>query len=75
METRVTQADLQPTLPADRAFVVQFRAVEAEATTVAVGRAEHLVTGTTTHFVTWHELQDFVESVLAAESVEKSKNF
>lgn len=51
-----------PSLPADRAFVVQFRA-----DTGAVprrGRAEHLVSGTAATFATWDELQRFVEGVL-----------
>jgi hypothetical protein len=55
----------EPTLPADRAFVVQFRAAPGRATGIGPhGRIEHLVSGETGRFETWSELQGFFERVL-----------
>jgi hypothetical protein len=51
-----------PTLPADRTFVVQFRASPDQ--TTEDGRVEHLVSGRAARFDTWAELRDFVEHVL-----------
>jgi hypothetical protein len=57
--------DAAPSLPADRTFVVQFRAASDEPRDVALhGRVEHLVPGFASRFDTWSELQDFVEHVL-----------
>jgi hypothetical protein len=53
-----------PFLPADHAFVVQFR---SDATPAAgIGRAEHLVTGAAANFGSWPELRHFVDTVLAS---------
>jgi hypothetical protein len=60
----VTGPDTQPTLPADRAFVIQFRSAGPAATDREQGRAEHVVTGAATHFGDWHQLRAFVESIL-----------
>jgi hypothetical protein len=57
----------QPTLPVNRAFVVQFRRTTSCDEAVDVGRVEHLTSGTATHFDTWPELHRFVEEVLDAE--------
>jgi hypothetical protein len=55
-----------PSLPADRTFVVQFRAASGSASDVAPeGRVEHLVTGTAARFETWSELEEFIVQVLA----------
>ena len=54
-----------PELPADRAFVVQFRAHAPGAGSGAAGRVEHVVTGQTTPFESWEQLRRFVEEVLA----------
>jgi hypothetical protein len=53
----------EPTLPADRTFVVQFRAVPRHAPEPR-GRVEHLVSGIAARFDTWDELRGFVEQVL-----------
>ncbi|MGH9119602.1 MAG: hypothetical protein ACRD0A_17505 [Acidimicrobiales bacterium] len=62
----MTRPETQPSLPADRAFVIQFRAARSPEAVAAQGRAEHVVTGAATHFADWHELRAFVESVLAS---------
>jgi hypothetical protein len=49
----------------DRTFVVQFRRPTAPDTVLEVGRAEHLTSGSATHFATWPELRRFVEEALA----------
>jgi len=48
----------RPSLPANRTFVVQFRAERV------AGRVEHLVSGQSSRFDSWRELQGFVERVL-----------
>lgn len=55
-----------PNLPADRTFVLQFRAAPERQTRdpIAHGRIEHLVSGMATRFDTWRELELFVEHVL-----------
>jgi hypothetical protein len=53
-----------PELPADRAFVVQFRV--ADPWPRAAGRVEHVVSGETARFDSWQELRAFVEGVLAS---------
>jgi hypothetical protein len=58
-------ANLAPHLPADRTFVVQFRATPAEAERdLDHGRVEHLVSGQAARFDTWNDLHAFVEHVL-----------
>ena len=54
-----------PSLPADHAFVVQFRAGGAGAESHEAGRVEHLVSGHTTRFQSWAELQGFIRRMLA----------
>lgn len=51
--------------PAHQAFVVQLAQSGPEDTDVPLGRAEHLVSGETTHFASWAELERFIERVLA----------
>jgi hypothetical protein len=59
----VTKPETQPSLPADRAFIVQFR-IGDRPMDDAEGRIEHVVTGAATHFAGWGELRAFVESVI-----------
>jgi hypothetical protein len=54
----------EPTLPSNRAFVVQFRATKRDAPIPPTGRVEHVVSGQATHFQSWEHLQQFVEKVL-----------
>jgi hypothetical protein len=51
-------------LPADRAFVVQFSASPVSGDGQAGGRVEHLVTGFAARFLTWGELRGFLDRVL-----------
>ena len=59
----MTQAE--PTLPSNRAFVVQFRASQSTAQVPPTGRVEHVVSGQATRFESWEHLQRFLEQVLA----------
>jgi hypothetical protein len=61
----------QPSLPANRTFVVQFRLAEAKGRALFTGRVEHLVSGQASHFQSWAELQEFIAQVLAEREVEK----
>ena len=54
----------QPSLPANRAFVVQFRPQYPEAPPQNAGRAEHLVSGQVTRFQSLEELLAFMVRVL-----------
>ena len=54
----------QPTLPTNRAFVVQFRAQPSGASRGWEGRAEHVVSGQVTHFHSLEELLAFIHRVL-----------
>lgn len=51
----------QPSLPANQAFVVQFRAEAGQGR----GRVEHISSHQVTCFESWTELQDFVVRMLA----------
>ncbi len=54
----------EPSLPTNRAFVVQFRA-QTDATQLhCAGRVEHVVSGQATHFASWEQLIKFIERVL-----------
>ena len=55
----------QSRFPAQRAFVVQVAAAEPGVADVPLGRAEHMISGTATHFANWAELVAFIEQVLA----------
>ena len=59
----MTQAE--PTLPSNRAFVVQFRAEGPEMQPECKGRVEHVVSGQATRFESWEHLQRFLRQVLA----------
>jgi hypothetical protein len=54
-----------PTLPSNRAFVVQFRSTAEPASVVCAGRVEHLVSGQATRFESWERLQQFIIELLA----------
>ena len=54
----------QSRFPAQRAFVVQVAVAEPDVPDVPLGRAEHVISGTATHFATWAELVAFIEQVL-----------
>jgi hypothetical protein len=55
----------EPTLPSNRAFVVQFRAETELAPGRCAGRVEHLVSGQATRFESWEQCQHFIEQALA----------
>ena len=55
----------EPTLPSNRAFVVQFRANQKDTHVPSTGRVEHVVSGQATRFESWEHLQRFLEQVLA----------
>ena len=59
-------AQPQPTLPTNRAFLVQFRAQPSAAARGWEGRVEHVVSGQVTHFDSLEELQAFICRVLSA---------
>ena len=58
----------QPTLPTNRAFVVQFRAQPSGAPAGWEGRVEHVVSGQVTHFNSLEELLAFMRRVLTEVS-------
>jgi hypothetical protein len=53
-----------PSLPSNRAFVVQFRALPTEDSSVYAGRVEHLVSGQVARFQSLEELLTFIIHVL-----------
>jgi len=55
----------QPSLPTNRAFVVQFRAPPAGAAPTYAGRVEHLDSGQVARFQSLEELVGFMVGVLA----------
>jgi len=55
----------QPSLPTNRAFVVQFRAQAAEAPLSWEGRIEHLVSGQVGRFHSPEELLECLDRMLA----------
>jgi len=54
----------EPTLPSNRAFVVQFRVTNESTTDDCAGRIEHLVSGQAARFKSWEHLQQFIEEML-----------
>lgn len=55
----------EPTLPSNRAFVVQFRAATELASEQRAGRVEHLMSGQATRFESWEQCRHFIEETLA----------
>ena len=53
------------TLPANRAFVVQFEGAPAGQAAPLAGRVEHITSGRRARFASWEELQRFIEQALA----------
>jgi hypothetical protein len=71
-DSHMTQSQKQPTpdtrsLPANRSFVVQFRAVTVENKDVYQGRIEHLASGKAENFSSEQELHDIVKRLLPQE--------
>jgi hypothetical protein len=54
----------QPSLPTNRAFLVQFRAQATEASPAYAGRVEHVVSGEGSRFQSLDELLAFMIRVL-----------
>jgi hypothetical protein len=54
----------QPSLPANRAFVVQFRAQPTDASSTYEGRVEHLLSGQVARFHSLEELLAFMVRLL-----------
>ena len=55
----------QPSLPSNRAFVVQFRANTGDDASIHEGRVEHVVSGQVARFHSLEELLAFMTRVLA----------
>ena len=51
-------------LPANRAFVVQFQGTDAGQSAKMAGRVEHLTSGHRGRFQSWTELQRFIKQEL-----------
>ena len=60
-----TQWSTQSPYPAHRAFVVHVAQPAPGEEQVPLGRAEHLLSGQSTHFGSWTELATFITQVLA----------
>jgi hypothetical protein len=58
----------EPSLPSNRAFVVQFRSQTETASKECAGRIEHLVSGQATRFDSWERLQQFIQETLTKVS-------
>ena len=54
----------EPSLPTNRAFVVQFRSQPAVTPLHCEGRVEHVVSGQATHFHSLDELLTFMTQIL-----------
>ncbi len=54
----------EPTLPSNRAFVVQFRVTTEQISDNCAGRVEHLVSGQAARFDSWEHLQQFIKEML-----------
>ena len=58
------------TLPANQAFVVQFRSKLEVSCGQFEGRAEHIETGEVVHFTSDRELLNFITRMLKASSID-----
>lgn len=57
--------ELEVSLPADRSFLLQFRARRLDAGSSEVsGRIEHVESGRSGHFESWNGLRRFIERTL-----------
>ena len=61
----------QPSLPTQRAFVVQLHAESKIAKGQFKGRVEHMVSGQSTHFSSMKALKAFMHRVLTEERAEE----
>jgi hypothetical protein len=59
----------QPTLPANRSFVVQFRCADPEGGTRFEGRIEHLASGHSEHFSSHSELCKLLDQLIPGSGV------
>jgi hypothetical protein len=66
LDKRQSNPDARP-LPANRAFVVQFQAVNAKDKNVFQGRIEHLASGRAEHFGDVTELRSIISELLSFE--------
>lgn len=57
-------SNTEPTLPSNRAFVVQFRSAGEQASDHCTGRIEHLVSGQAVRFDSWEHLHQFIQEIL-----------
>ncbi len=64
----------EPSLPTNRAFVVQFRAETELERGRCAGRVEHVVSGQATHFASLEELVAFMGQVLTAVRASHRRN-
>ena len=55
----------EPTLPSNRAFVVQFRSATEPTAADCAGRIEHLVSGQAIRFGSWEHLHRFIQEMLS----------
>jgi hypothetical protein len=62
-------------LPAERAFVVQFRAQTAAGADIFVGRIEHMASGEATRFGSAEDLLAFVAKMLAPMQPSPEESF
>jgi hypothetical protein len=60
--------DSLPSLPSNRAFVVQFRATAEPTQDNWAGRVEHIVSGEAVRFDSWEHLQRFIQEMLTQVS-------
>jgi len=62
--TRNPTPQQTPSLPTNRAFVVQFHSRTDGSSPQWAGRVEHVSSGQAIHFDSWEQLQQFVAQVL-----------
>ncbi|MGI9294464.1 MAG: hypothetical protein ACR2PS_10835 [Pseudomonadales bacterium] len=63
---KIRHNDLSPSLPLDRAFVIQFGGETVPTRNLFEGRVEHINSGQAMHFQSLVELLEFVEQVFAS---------
>lgn len=61
----VSSQDGDPSLPADQAFVVRFRAVSDSSADAVVGKIEHVRSGRGIRFGSYGDMLDFIRRILA----------
>ena len=73
-DTGKSMTQHEPSLPTNRAFVVQFRAETELERGHCTGRVEHVVSGQATHFASLEELVAFMARVLTAVHAQSRRN-